>query len=81
MVIAVALSIILHGKRTGCAGSDSLITRFIIVTLHQGIVTAILQFLQFATYVGTFHSGSSKLIWALFYFPASKIITNSLLTT
>ncbi|TFY61148.1 hypothetical protein EVJ58_g4691 [Rhodofomes roseus] len=36
-------------------------------------------FLQFITYIVTLHSGGTKLIWAVFYFPASKVNTNSLL--
>ncbi|KAH9829457.1 uncharacterized protein C8Q71DRAFT_405384 [Rhodofomes roseus] len=77
--IAATLSVVLHGKRTGLTRTDSLLTKLIISAVHRGILTALLQFLQFITYIVTLHSGGTKLIWAVFYFPASKVNTNSLL--
>ncbi|KAH9923644.1 uncharacterized protein B0H18DRAFT_1120290 [Fomitopsis serialis] len=77
--IAAALSIILHGKRTGFSGTDSLITKLVAAAIHRGIITALMQLLHFATYIGTLNDGPNKLIWALFHFPGSKIYTNSLL--
>ncbi|KAI0734318.1 hypothetical protein C8Q72DRAFT_461779 [Fomitopsis betulina] len=77
--IAVALSITLRSKRTGFSGTDTLISKLVTFAIHRGIMTAVLQLLHFATYIGTFHDGPNKLIWALFHFPGSKIYTNSLL--
>ncbi|KAH9829458.1 uncharacterized protein C8Q71DRAFT_405159 [Rhodofomes roseus] len=77
--IAAALSIILHGKRTGFSGTDSLITKLVAFAIHRGIITALMQLLHFATYIGTLNDGPNKLFWALFHFPGSKIYTNSLL--
>ncbi|KAH9829456.1 uncharacterized protein C8Q71DRAFT_790287 [Rhodofomes roseus] len=84
--LAIALSIIFHRQRTGCtrSGSDLLIRRLMTFALQRGIVTVYVlhymnKFLEFVTYAATLHSGSSKLIWTLFYFPASKVYTNSLL--
>ncbi|TFY61149.1 hypothetical protein EVJ58_g4690 [Rhodofomes roseus] len=38
--IAAALSVILHGKRTGFSGTDSLITKLVAFAIHRGIITA-----------------------------------------
>lgn len=77
--IAASLSIILHGKRTGFSGTDSLITKLVAAAIHRGIITALMQLLHFATYIGTLNDGPNKIIWALFHFPGSKIYTNSFL--
>ncbi|EPT01435.1 hypothetical protein FOMPIDRAFT_1120437 [Fomitopsis schrenkii] len=70
--IAIALSITLRGKRTGFSGTDTLISKLVTFAIHRGILTAVLQLLHFATYIGTFHDGPNKLIWAVFHFPGSK---------
>ncbi|EPS93008.1 hypothetical protein FOMPIDRAFT_1020789 [Fomitopsis schrenkii] len=97
--IAIALTIILRGKRTGFHGTDSLITMLVAFAIQRGVLTAcvlyilgslwslsptdasrsLMQFLHFATYIGTFKDGATKLIWALFHFPGGKIYTNSFL--
>ncbi|EPT04367.1 hypothetical protein FOMPIDRAFT_1046236 [Fomitopsis schrenkii] len=77
--IAIALTIILRGKRTGFRGTDSLITMLVAFAIQRGVLTALMQFLHFATYIGTFKEGATKLIWALFHFPGGKIYTNSFL--
>ncbi|TFY61147.1 hypothetical protein EVJ58_g4692 [Rhodofomes roseus] len=63
--------------RRGIAATDRL------YKIRRGIVTVyVLHYMnkeEFVTYAATLHSGSSKLIWTLFYFPASKVYTNSLL--
>ncbi|PCH34307.1 hypothetical protein WOLCODRAFT_22594 [Wolfiporia cocos MD-104 SS10] len=38
--IAIALSFILHGKRTGFAWTDSLLTKLVIFAIHRGILSA-----------------------------------------
>ncbi|EPS93007.1 hypothetical protein FOMPIDRAFT_114925 [Fomitopsis schrenkii] len=77
--IAIALTIILRRKRTGFHATDSLITMLVSFAIQRGVLTALMQFLHFATYIGTFKAGAAKLIWALFYFPGGKIYTNSFL--
>ncbi|KZT73015.1 hypothetical protein DAEQUDRAFT_722112 [Daedalea quercina L-15889] len=77
--IAIVLTVILRGKRTGFSGTDSLITKLVAFAIHRGIITTLMQLLHFATYIGTYRSGPNMLIWALFHFPGSKIYTNSLL--
>jgi len=77
--IAVALSVILYGKKTGFMRTDSLVAKLVAFSIHRGIFTALMQLLHFATFIGTLPYGSSMLIWSLFHFPGSKIYVNSLL--
>ncbi|KAH9923641.1 uncharacterized protein B0H18DRAFT_1120289 [Fomitopsis serialis] len=77
--IAVALSVILYGKKTGFSNTDTLVSRLVTYAIHRGLFTALLQLLHFATYIGTLNLGSRELIWSLFHFPASKVYVNSLL--
>ncbi|KAI0727800.1 hypothetical protein C8Q72DRAFT_426410 [Fomitopsis betulina] len=77
--IAIALTIILRKKRTGFSGTNSLITILVAFAIQRGVLTALMQLLHFATYIGTFKYGASKLVWALFHFPGGKIYTNSFL--
>ncbi|PCH34235.1 hypothetical protein WOLCODRAFT_142042 [Wolfiporia cocos MD-104 SS10] len=77
--IAISLSSILNGKRTGFSRTDNLITKLVAYAIHRGIFTALMQLLHFATFIGTLKDGPTKLIWSLFHFPGSKIYVNSLL--
>ncbi|KAH9923643.1 uncharacterized protein B0H18DRAFT_458221 [Fomitopsis serialis] len=74
--IAVALSIIFDSKRTGYTGTDSLVTKLVAYALQRGIMTALLQFLQFIT----LHFSGTQLTWTIVYFPVGKIYTNSLVS-
>ncbi|TFY61146.1 hypothetical protein EVJ58_g4693 [Rhodofomes roseus] len=77
--IAIALSVILYGKKTGFKNTDTLVSRLVTYAIHRGLFTALLQLLHFATYIATLQYGASELIWSLFHFPASKVYVNSLL--
>ncbi|EPS96672.1 hypothetical protein FOMPIDRAFT_1053039 [Fomitopsis schrenkii] len=84
LYIAVALSVILRGKKTGFSNTDTLVGRLVAYAIYRGLFTAVLQLLHFVTYVSTLNAGASKLIWSVFHFPASKgiflaVYVNSLL--
>ncbi|KZT63259.1 hypothetical protein DAEQUDRAFT_770768 [Daedalea quercina L-15889] len=76
--IAVALSVVLHDKRTAFAGTSSLITKLVMYVLNRGILTALIQLVEFTTYI-SLKSGPNKLVFIVFYFPGTKIYTNSVL--
>ncbi|KAI0713001.1 hypothetical protein C8Q72DRAFT_210630 [Fomitopsis betulina] len=77
--VAIALTIILRKKRTGFRATNSLISILVAFAIQRGVLTALMQLLHFATYIGTFNDGASNLTWALFHFPGGKIYTNSFL--
>lgn len=76
--IAVSLSLILHRKRTGFYGTDHMIMWLVLYMIHRGIVVALVQLLEFATFLGTLNASPFELIWLAFHYPGSKLYVNSL---
>ncbi|PCH34312.1 hypothetical protein WOLCODRAFT_160777 [Wolfiporia cocos MD-104 SS10] len=77
--IAVAMSSILHKRRTGWARTDSLLTKLVVFAIHRGILAAIMQLGHFISFISTLDDLPDDLYWALFHFPGTKIYVNSLL--
>ncbi|PCH33725.1 hypothetical protein WOLCODRAFT_147810 [Wolfiporia cocos MD-104 SS10] len=77
--ISVGLSLILNKSRTGLGKTNYMITRLVMYGITRGVLTALLQFLQLATFAEDLKANPPKLLWALFHFVDGAAYTNSLM--
>ncbi|PCH42861.1 hypothetical protein WOLCODRAFT_144245 [Wolfiporia cocos MD-104 SS10] len=70
--IAIAMSLILHKKRTGWARTESLLTKLVVIAVHRGILAAIIQLGHFILFVSTLQDLPYDLYFSLFHYPGTK---------
>lgn len=73
--LTATLTLALRKGRTGFRHTEALIHTLSVFVINRGILTTILQFTQFLTYICL---PATDLAWALVHFPGCKIYVNSL---